>query len=52
MFYSSVLDDEAAIVQSDFFAKDFDIVPDEGMISETEEKGNYGPYQQSKRKEI
>lgn len=27
MFYSSVLDDEAAIVQSDFFAKDFDIVP-------------------------
>ena len=32
--------------------KDFDIVPDEGMISETEEKGNYGPYQQSKRKEI
>ena len=32
--------------------KDFDIIPDEGMISETEEKGNYGPYQQSKRKEI
>lgn len=25
---------------------------DEGMISETEEKGNYGPYIQSKRKEI
>ena len=32
--------------------KDFDIVPDEGMISETEEKGNYGPYKQSERKEI
>ena len=32
--------------------KDFEIIPDEGMISETEEKGNYGPYQQSKRKEI
>ena len=24
--------------------KDFDIVPDEGMTSETEEKGCYGPY--------
>ena len=32
--------------------KDFDILPDEGMISETEEKGNYGPYKQSERKEI
>ena len=32
--------------------KDFKIEPDEGMISETEEKGNYGPYKQSKRKEI
>ena len=31
---------------------DYDIIFDEGMISETEEKGNYGPYQQSKRKEI
>ena len=30
----------------------FDIVPDEGMISETEEKGAYGPYIQSKRKNI
>ena len=30
----------------------FDIVPDEGVISETEEKGNYGPYIQSKRKYI
>ena len=31
---------------------DFGIVPDEGMISETEEKGIYGPYKQSQRKEI
>lgn len=32
--------------------KDFDLEPDEGMISETEEKGAYGPYKQSKRMEI
>ena len=32
--------------------KDFGLEPDEGMISETDEKGNYGPYKQSKRKEI
>ena len=31
---------------------DFDIVPDEGMISETESIGNYGPYIQSERKDI
>jgi len=31
---------------------DFGVVPDEGMISETEQKGNYGPYKQSERKEI
>ena len=30
----------------------FDFVPDEGMISETKEKGNYGPYKQSMRREI
>ena len=30
----------------------FGISPDEGMMGETEEKGSYGPYQQSKRKEI
>ena len=30
----------------------FGIDPDEGMISETEGKGNYGPYKQSMRKEI
>ena len=32
--------------------KNFGLEPDEGMVSETEEKGNYGPYRQSKRKEI
>ncbi len=30
----------------------FGIEPNEGMISETEGKGNYGPYRQSMRKEI
>ena len=32
--------------------KDFDLEPDEGMIGENEEKGIYGPYKQSLRKEI
>ena len=32
--------------------KDFGIIPDEGVISETEEIGNYGPYKQSQRKDI
>ncbi len=32
--------------------KNFGFEPDEGMISETESKGNYGPYKQSQRKEI
>ncbi len=32
--------------------KEFDIIPDEGMTSETEEVGNYGPYKQSLRKDI
>lgn len=31
---------------------EFEIEPDEGMTSTTEEKGNYGPYKQSQRKEI
>ena len=30
----------------------FDITMDEGMLSETEEKGAYGPYTQSKRRDI
>lgn len=32
--------------------KAFDIIPDEGYISESLEKGNYGPYKQSNRSEI
>ena len=32
--------------------QNFDMGPDEGKISDAEEIGNYGPYQQSKRKEI
>ena len=32
--------------------KDFDMAPDEGKISDTEEIGNYGPYKQSLRKDI
>ena len=30
----------------------FDISPDEGMITENESKGEYGPYKQSQRKDI
>ena len=37
------------IIQS---LKDFGLMPDEGMINETEEIGNYGPYKQSLRKDI
>ena len=32
--------------------KEFDIEPDEGMETEITEKGDYGPYKQSERKEI
>lgn len=32
--------------------KDFDMSPDEGMINQTTEVGEYGPYKQSLRKEI
>lgn len=32
--------------------KDFHIEPDEGMVDEENEKGNYGPYKQSLRKQI
>jgi len=32
--------------------KDFDIIFDEGMVSETESVGDYGPYIQSQRREI
>ena len=37
------------IIQS---LKDFDMMPDEGRISKDDEIGNYGPYQQSLRKDI
>lgn len=30
----------------------FDVIPDEGYISDTEEIGNYGPYKQSMRSDI
>ncbi len=30
----------------------FDVIPDEGYISDTKEVGNYGPYKQSQRAEI
>ena len=32
--------------------QEFDVGPDEGQISDTEEIGNYGPYKQSNRKDI
>lgn len=32
--------------------KDFNMAPDEGMITDTEEIGEYGPYKQSLRKDI
>ena len=32
--------------------KDFDMTPDEGMITDLEEIGSYGPYKQSLRKDI
>ena len=32
--------------------KDFDIIPDEGVVSENKEIGDYGPYKQSERKDI
>ena len=32
--------------------KEFELLPDEGVFTEIEEKGNYGPYKQSLRKDI
>ena len=43
---------EGGITQIIQSLKDFDIEPDEGMITETESKGEYGPYRQSLRKDI
>lgn len=39
----------AALVEQ---LKEFDIIPDEGYISDTEQIGKYGPYKQSERSEI
>ncbi len=39
----------ASIIKS---LQEFNLEPDEGMISDTESKGDYGPYKQSQRKEI
>ena len=43
---------ENGVVQIVDSLKDFSIEFDEGMINETEWKGNYGPYKQSARKDI
>lgn len=43
---------ENGVIQIVESLKDFGIIPDEGMIGEKEEIGNYGPYKQSARKEI
>ena len=43
---------EGGITQIIQSLKDFDIEADEGMINETESKGEYGPYRQSLRKDI
>ena len=43
---------ENGVVQIVNAVKDFDIEFHEGMINETEEKGSYGPYKQSARKDI
>ena len=43
---------EGGITQIINSLKEFDLEPDEGMINETESKGEYGPYRQSLRKDI
>ena len=43
---------EGGIAQIIKTLNDFDLAPDEGMTSENSEKGNYGPYKQSLRKDI
>ena len=43
---------EGGIQQIIDVLNDFDVAPDEGMISDEEWNGNYGPYKQSMRKEI
>ena len=43
---------EGGIQQIIDVLNDFDVAPDEGMISDEEWNGNYGPYKQSMRKDI
>ena len=43
---------EGGITQIINSLKDFDLLPDEGMINEDEWEGNYGPYKQTLRKDI
>ena len=45
-----LVSDAVDVITTDL--KYFDVTPDEGVISGSEEKGAYGPYTQSKRKEI
>ena len=45
-----LVDDAVDVITTDL--KYFYITPDEGVISKDKEIGNYGPYTQSKRKEI
>lgn len=58
VFYLRVEDTDKkreVLGSTDIFAmqmKEFDVSPDEGIISSTEEFGKYGPYMQSKREEI
>ncbi len=43
---------EGGITQIINSLRDFDLLPDEGMINEDEWEGNYGPYKQTLRKDI
>ena len=45
-----LVSDAVDVITTDL--KYFEVTPDEGVISGSEEKGAYGPYTQSKRKEI
>lgn len=45
-----LVEDAVDVITTDL--KYFEIIPDEGVVSGDKEIGNYGPYTQSKRKEI
>lgn len=45
-----LVSDAVDVITTDL--KYFEITPDEGVVSQNKEIGNYGPYTQSKRKEI